>query len=93
MALHYLKGLDQSIKADNQAGDLKEAGGNMEMLILNRVFTKVNKCKFSSEGCNLDWKSALGGDERKVFKKFICESGKQFNDLNRYSNFKIEDLC
>jgi len=63
------------------------------MLILNRVYNKISKCKFNSEGLNLDWKRALGGDERKVFKKFICKSGKQFDDLRRYNELKLEDLC
>jgi hypothetical protein len=70
-----LKGIATSIEAENQVGGVNEAEGNMGMLILNRVFSKLSSCKFSCEGYNLDWKSALVSDERKVFKKFICESG------------------
>jgi len=73
--------------------DVVESGGNMEMLIMIRIFNKISKCKFNSEGVNMDWSSALVVDERKVLKKFICESGQQFEDLRRVNEFKIDDLC
>ena len=69
----YLKDLACSIEAERM--DHVDDGESVEMKILNKIFSKINECNFSNDGLNLDWKNALGIDERKVFKKFISESG------------------